>query len=87
MNTKRACPENKCTRWLTENLLLILTILGVGLGIALGFGLKAIEPPLDELDIAYVKFPGSMLLQVRVRNDFLFSINIMNYILIVNTFI
>ena len=33
------------------------------LGIALGFGLKAIEPPLDALDIEYVKFPGTMLLQ------------------------
>ncbi|CAG5102839.1 Oidioi.mRNA.OKI2018_I69.chr1.g491.t1.cds [Oikopleura dioica] len=40
-----------------------MTISGVILGICLGFGLKAVEPPFDKVDIEYIKFPGTMLLQ------------------------
>lgn len=46
-----------------RNLLLIMTITGVILGICLGFGLKAVEPPFDKVDMEYIKFPGTMLLQ------------------------
>ena len=40
-----------------------MTITGVILGICLGFGLKAVEPPFDKVDMEYIKFPGTMLLQ------------------------
>ena len=55
------CPQNKFCNWFNNNLLLILTLIGVLLGVALGFGLKELD--LDKLDIQYVKFPGTMLLQ------------------------
>ena len=52
-----------CKACVKENLLLLATIVGVIIGICLGIGLRALDPPMDSLDIEYLKFPGSMLLQ------------------------
>ena len=44
-------------------MLLLATICGVVIGIVFGIGMRSLDPPLDNLDIEYLKFPGSMLLQ------------------------
>ena len=55
--------RDSCKTCLKENLLLLATICGVVIGIVFGVGMRSLDPPLDNLDIEYLKFPGSMLLQ------------------------
>ncbi|XP_078672327.1 excitatory amino acid transporter 1-like [Branchiostoma floridae x Branchiostoma belcheri] len=52
----------KCKKWFKENLLLLLTILGVGLGILMGFLMRMAN--LSEQNIAYFAFPGELFLRM-----------------------
>lgn len=49
---------------LRENLLAILTMAGVGAGVALGFGLRARESPWSPRDVLYVKYVGELFLRM-----------------------
>uniref|UniRef100_A0A8C5QUN1 Amino acid transporter n=1 Tax=Leptobrachium leishanense TaxID=445787 RepID=A0A8C5QUN1_9ANUR len=51
-----------CRRLLRDNLLVILTVLGVILGAGLGMGLRPLE--LDKAQIASFSFPGELLIRL-----------------------
>ena len=54
-----------CRACLKQNVLLLATICGVIIGICFGVGMRSLpeDKQLDALDIVYLKFPGTMLLQ------------------------
>ncbi|OXA52781.1 excitatory amino acid transporter 3 [Folsomia candida] len=54
----------KGSKVLRENLLAILTMAGVGAGVALGFGLRARESPWSPRDVLYVKYVGELFLRM-----------------------
>jgi solute carrier family 1 (high affinity glutamate transporter) protein 2 len=49
-------------RWARDNLLLVLTIVGVILGSIFGFALRAVEPSADA--IMLISFPGDLLMRM-----------------------
>ncbi|PVD28671.1 hypothetical protein C0Q70_11265 [Pomacea canaliculata] len=49
-------------KWCRNNLLLVLTIVGVIFGIIFGFGLRAVNPSADA--IMLVSFPGDLLMRM-----------------------
>lgn len=49
---------------LKENLLAILTVVGVLAGVALGFGLRSRESDWKEREVMYVKFIGELFLRM-----------------------
>ncbi|XP_049823798.1 excitatory amino acid transporter isoform X2 [Aethina tumida] len=49
-------------KWITENLLFIITLLGVIIGIAAGFGLRSLE--LSESSIILISYPGELFMRV-----------------------
>lgn len=53
-----------CKRFLRRNLLLILLILSLILGIAMGIGLRFLDPPLNKRQLTYFKFPGELLMRM-----------------------
>nr|XP_032662309.1 excitatory amino acid transporter 2-like [Chelonoidis abingdonii] len=58
----KPCLAKRCG-WLTRNLLLTLTILGVILGTVFG-GLLRLLPPLDEDLLVLISFPGDILMRM-----------------------
>ena len=54
----------KIKRGLKKNILLILLIVSMLLGIALGAGLRFVEPKFDNRQIMYLRFPGDMLMNM-----------------------
>ncbi|TFJ96147.1 oxidoreductase [Platysternon megacephalum] len=58
----KPCLAQRCA-WLTRNLLLTLTILGVILGAVFG-GLLRLLPPLDEDLLVLISFPGDILMRM-----------------------
>lgn len=54
----------KGSKVLRENLLAILTVGGVGAGVALGFGLRARETPWSSREVMYVKYIGELFLRM-----------------------
>nr|KAG5703950.1 hypothetical protein BaRGS_020547 [Batillaria attramentaria] len=49
-------------RWCRHNLLLVLTVIGVFLGVVLGFALRGLEPDADT--IMLISFPGDILMRM-----------------------
>ncbi|CAI5440621.1 unnamed protein product [Caenorhabditis angaria] len=55
-------PKTSSLKWLTKNLLLILTMLGVVLGIVIGGVMRTFEPSQEV--IKYVGFPGELFMNM-----------------------
>ncbi|XP_076444963.1 excitatory amino acid transporter-like [Babylonia areolata] len=53
---------SKVLSWCRSNLLLVLTVVGVFLGVILGFSLRAVEPSADA--IMLISFPGDILMRM-----------------------
>ncbi|CAH0555908.1 unnamed protein product [Brassicogethes aeneus] len=49
-------------KWVSENLLLIVTLLGVAIGIATGFGLRSLQ--LSESSIVMISYPGELFMRI-----------------------
>ena len=69
---KRRCPtkmplqirRNGCTSFLRENLLTILTVIGVLSGTLLGWGLRASGYEWSRRDVMYFQYPGELFLRM-----------------------
>lgn len=59
----RKSGSEKCLAILKNNVILILMVIGVGLGIACGIGLREVKPALTERQIFLIKFPGDLLIR------------------------
>ncbi len=58
------CCQTKAARFFRSNLLLILLILSLGLGIGVGAAMREIDPPLNERELMYFRFPGDLLMRM-----------------------
>lgn len=58
--------QNKCVYYLKQNILLILLALAMIIGLALGLGLRSSNPEfgMDPRNVAYLNFPGELLLRM-----------------------
>ncbi|CAL8120271.1 unnamed protein product [Orchesella dallaii] len=56
--------KSKTKAFLRENLLAILTVIGVLSGVALGFGLRTREEKWNQREVMYVKFIGDLFLRM-----------------------
>lgn len=56
--------KSKVKAILRENLLAILTVLGVLAGVALGLGLRSREDPYTNREVMYVKYVGDLFLRM-----------------------
>ncbi|XP_041356698.1 excitatory amino acid transporter 3-like [Gigantopelta aegis] len=68
-NVPVIAPENvsfgrKVLRFLKKNALLICLVFSLFLGIAMGAGLRSLDPPLNKAEIGYLKFPGDLLMNM-----------------------
>lgn len=54
----------KCCAFLRKNLLLIFLVLTLVIGIVLGIGLRSLDPPMSTRSIAYLRFPGDILMNM-----------------------
>ncbi|KAK3102562.1 hypothetical protein FSP39_012210 [Pinctada imbricata] len=59
--------KSKCEKFISglkNNILLILLVVSMLLGIALGAGLRYVEPKFDNRQIMYLRFPGDLLMNM-----------------------
>lgn len=56
--------DNKCMSFLRENLLTLLTIIGVLAGTLLGWGLRATGVEWSRRDVMYFQYPGELFLRM-----------------------
>ncbi|KAK0040705.1 excitatory amino acid transporter 3 [Biomphalaria pfeifferi] len=56
--------KEKCLRLARANLLVLLLILALIVGVALGAGLRSLDPPMSKRQQMYLKFPGEILMNM-----------------------